>query len=95
MKRIVFLRAARSDIDRIFDYTAEHWDLDQATRYTGELHAACNALARGDRQGRPVDVRPGCLKYPAGSHVIYFREHDDRLEVVRILHGRMDVNRRL
>jgi toxin ParE1/3/4 len=38
-------------------------------------------------------MRPGYLQYPTGSHVIYFRERGDQLEIIRVLHGRMDVSR--
>ncbi|WP_455153809.1 type II toxin-antitoxin system RelE/ParE family toxin [Brucella anthropi] len=37
----------------------------------------------------------GYLKYAVVSHVIYFREHENTLLVVRILHGRMDVGRHM
>jgi toxin ParE1/3/4 len=95
MKSLVFSPAAQSDMEAIWDCTVEHWGLDQADRYTDDIRGVCHDLASGHRQGRPVDVRPGYLKYLVGSHVVYFRDHSDRLEVVRILHGRMDVERRL
>ncbi|MDR1227443.1 MAG: type II toxin-antitoxin system RelE/ParE family toxin [Azoarcus sp.] len=95
MKSLVFSPAARVDVDVIWDYTVEHWGADQADRYMDDIRDACHGLASDRRQGRPVDVRPGYLKYLAGSHVVYFRDHGDRLEVVRILHGRMDVDRHL
>lgn len=95
MKRVIFSRKARTDIDHIFDYTAERWGPDQAARYTYDIQGACGDLATGLRQGRPVDVRPGYLKYTAGAHVVYFRDCGDRLEVIRVLHGRMDVGRHL
>ncbi|MDP0500303.1 MAG: type II toxin-antitoxin system RelE/ParE family toxin [Verrucomicrobiota bacterium JB022] len=40
-------------------------------------------------------VRVGYRKYPVGRHVIYYRVQPDALEVVRILHQRMDVERYL
>ena len=93
MKSLVFSPAAQADMEGIWDYTAGRWGPAQADRYTDDIRDACNALASGRRQGRPADVRPGYLKYLTGSHAIYFRDHGDRLEVVRILHGRMDVDR--
>ena len=95
MKSIVLSPAAQADLEIIWDYTAEHWGLDQAERYTDDIRDACYDLASGHRQGRPVNLRPGYLKYLIGSHVVYFRDHSDRIEVVRILHGRMDVSRHL
>ncbi|CUS45789.1 hypothetical protein MGWOODY_Smn1613 [hydrothermal vent metagenome] len=40
-------------------------------------------------------MRPGYLKFSTRSHMIYFRDHGDRLEIMRILHGRQDVERHL
>ena len=95
MKSLVFLPAAEADMKDIWHYTVDRWGMDQADRYTDDLRDACHELTRGLRQGRPVDVRPGLLKYRVGAHVIYFRDGGDRLEVVRVLHGRMDVGRHL
>ena len=60
-----------------------------------EIRDTCRALAADRKRGRVADVRPGYLKYPSGAHVIYFRDHGDRLEIVRILHGKQDVQRHL
>ena len=38
-------------------------------------------------------MRPGYLKLTTGSHMIYFRENGDRLEIMRILHNKQDVER--
>lgn len=95
MKRLLFSPAAITDIDGIWDYSAETWGPDQADRYTDEIRAACDDLTAARKSGRPADVRPGYLKYATGSHVIYFRDQGDRLEIIRILHGRQDVDRHL
>nr|WP_237701509.1 type II toxin-antitoxin system RelE/ParE family toxin [Paracoccus sp. TRP] len=60
-----------------------------------ELRDTCRALASGQRCGRKVGVRPGYLKCLSGSHVIFFRDLGDTLEIVRILHGAQDAERHL
>jgi len=35
------------------------------------------------------------FKYPAGSHVIFYRKVHADIDIVRILHGRMDFERHL
>lgn len=82
-------------MDAIWDYSAENWGPDQADYYTGEIRNFCLALASGRKRGRAADVRPGYLKLTAGSHIIYYREHADRIEVIRILHVRQDSERHL
>ncbi|WP_280956483.1 type II toxin-antitoxin system RelE/ParE family toxin [Ciceribacter ferrooxidans] len=39
-----------------------------------------------------VDVRTGYLKQTVGSHMIYFRDEGERIDVIRILHQRQDVS---
>ena len=94
-KVLVFSPAAEVDIGRIWDYSAEVWGPDQADRYTDEIRDICLALVSGRKQGRPVDVRAGYLKVLTRAHVIYFRCREHRIEIIRILHGRQDVERNL
>lgn len=42
---------AQTDLEEIWTYTYERWSLGQAERYVGELVAAFEALARGDKLG--------------------------------------------
>ncbi|WP_442581318.1 type II toxin-antitoxin system RelE/ParE family toxin [Mesorhizobium sp. ASY16-5R] len=60
--------------------------MQQADRYHGDIMAAVDDLAAGRRIGRPVDVREGYVKYPIGSHFVFYREADDGIDVIRILH---------
>lgn len=95
MKSLAFTPAAMADIEAIWDYSAENWGADQADRYTDEIRDACLALAAGWKIGRAADIRAGYSKYVTGSHVIYYKDQADRLDVIRILHSRQDAERHL
>jgi len=95
VKSLRFAPAAQRDLAAIWRYSADRWGVQQAGRYTNDIRDACQALANGIRHGKLVDSRADYLKYSIGLHVIYFRDQDKRLDVVRILHGKMDVNRHL
>lgn len=42
------------------------------------------------------DICDGYRKHRAGRHVIFYRQkNEDAIEIVRILHGRMDIENRL
>lgn len=86
---------AESDLEGIWRHTQENWSTAQADRYHRTIMMEIEALAAGRRIGRASTVRPGYLKYPTGSHVIWYRDHADRLEVIRILHRAQDVERHL
>ncbi|MBI0328345.1 type II toxin-antitoxin system RelE/ParE family toxin [Burkholderia plantarii] len=86
---------AEADLEGIWDYTAEQWAIEQAERYVGELVEAFERLARGDWVGRPSRARDDYLRYLVGSHVVFYRETAEAVDVIRVLHQRMDVDRHL
>jgi toxin ParE1/3/4 len=89
--------AAQADLDQIWDYTYDHWGVDRADDYLRELQRAVNSRADNPGIGRACDeIRPGYRKLAAGSHTLFYRvPEDDVVDVVRILHQRMDVDRHL
>ena len=86
---------AEIDLEEIWFYTLQTWSLAQADSYLRDLILTFEGLASGTKRGRGVDVRPDYLKCPVGSHMIYFRDRDDQIEVIRVLHQRQDANRNL
>ena len=97
MTTYVLAPRARDDLGEIWDHTADHWGVDQADRYVRLLSAACSDLASGRRHGRSAAaIRANYLRHAVASHVIFYRPHGDGpIEVVRILHQRMDPDRHL
>lgn len=89
--------AARNDLNDIWNYTLRQWGASQAERYVLSLRDACDALAAGRRQGQAIDgIRPGYRKLPVGSHFLFYRlDPPARIEIIRILHQRMNVPSRL
>lgn len=90
-----FSPLAEVDLEDIWLYTLRNWSLEQADRYQGQIMAAVEGLATGVKNGRPVTVREGYFKYPVGSHLVFYRQSGTGLDVVRILHRRMDVEAHL
>lgn len=95
MSLVTFSPAAAADLNSIWNYTAEDWGVDQADRYTDDIENICGCLARGEKQGRKADVREGYRKQAVGKHCVFFRMADAGIEVIRILHQHMDVERHL
>lgn len=88
--------AAQADLEKIFDYTARQWGLEQAVDYTQLLANACATFAEAPARAQDCGhVRPGYRRGAAGQHLIYFRVEDDGIAVIRILHARMDTPRHL
>jgi toxin ParE1/3/4 len=94
MSGYVLSPRAQADLDEIWNYTTERWDEDQADRYIFDIREAIETIARDPRRGRACDyIRSGYRKYPAGSHMLFFRVIHDGIDVVRILHQNMDFER--
>lgn len=95
--RYLLSPAAQADLEQIWDYTHGRWGVDQAEDYLRELERAINRIAMHPLIGGSCDgIRPGYRKLATGSHVLFYRViADDDVDVVRILHRRMDVDRHL
>jgi toxin ParE1/3/4 len=94
--RFVLKPRAQADLDEIWDYTAERWGQEQAETYTRQLWRNIQAIADQPSLGRGCDeVRAGYRLFPSGSHILLYRLHEDGIEVVRVLHERMDHERHL
>ena len=88
---------ALDDLNNIWIFTAENWSLEQANRYYNLIldeieFVAENLETTNDFGSIRKDYRYSKVK----SHLIFFKRIGNTdLEVVRILHERMDVNNRM
>lgn len=97
MSRYVLSPAARTDLEEIWDYTCDRWGVDQAEKYVREIQRAIERVVDNPGIGWACDeVRPGYRKHAVGTHTLYYRIASvDMIDVVRILHQRMDIDRHL
>jgi toxin ParE1/3/4 len=95
--RYLLSPAAQQDLAEIWDYTCDSWGADQAENYLRELQRAIERAAANPGIGRACDeIRAGYRKLAAGSHVVFYRVSvGGAIDVVRVLHQRMDVDRHL
>jgi toxin ParE1/3/4 len=91
-RRIRLTPLAEADLEDIWLYTVKTWSVEQAESYHAGIIAAFVGLANGTKVGQSLDVRAGYLKYAVGSHLVFFRLSDPTVDVIRILHQRMDVS---
>jgi len=88
---------AKTDLKKIGRYTHEHWGSGRSDQYLTMMDASFHQLAANPNIGKGCnEIRDGYRKFNAGSHVIFYRQTlTDTIEIVRILHGRMDIETRL
>lgn len=93
-KAVVLSPRAEADVNNIVLYTWQQWGESQRDRYEASLDRAIASLADFPESGAHCPrFFPGCRARRAGSHVLYYRNLDDVIEVVRILHERADPTR--
>ncbi|MFC9363759.1 type II toxin-antitoxin system RelE/ParE family toxin [Rhodococcus sp. NPDC057014] len=97
MSRFLLSPAAQADLEDIWDYTADRWDVDQAEEYLRELQRGIERAAANPLVGRPCDeIRTGYRTLAVGAHMLFYRvTAEGDVDVVRVLHQRMDVDRHL
>lgn len=91
-------RAAADDLEDIWLYTIEHWSMEQADRYVTLIMDGFDMILNDPAAGKDFGhVREGYLGMNVGSHLIFYRldEADHAVEIIRVLHERMDIENRL
>ena len=96
MTGLVLSPRAQSDLEEIWDYSAEHWGEDRAEEYLRALWRALEHIAEDPRRGRSCEtIRAGYYKHSVGSHMIFYKMTSAGIDVVRVLHQRMDFRQHL
>jgi toxin ParE1/3/4 len=94
--RYVLSPRAQTDLDKIWDHTADRWGLDQAETYTRDIWQRIEEVAARPTIGQDCsEIRAGYYKTSCGSHFLFYRLIAEGIDIVRILHERMDFERHL
>ncbi|MEI8075141.1 MAG: type II toxin-antitoxin system RelE/ParE family toxin [Bacteroidota bacterium] len=89
-------KKAISDLEEIWLYTVETWSVEQADRYYNLIFDEINFICKNYYSGKSMEhVRKGYLAAKVKSHLIFYRVQTNRIEIIRILHERMDIENRL
>jgi len=97
MASFVLTVKAKSDLLRIGRYSASRCGHDQRNRYLAQLDLGFHELTANRMRGRDCgSIRAGYRKHRAGQHIIFYRSlTDESIEIVRVLHQRMDIDAHL
>jgi len=84
--------AAIDDLKSIRDYTLETWGGEQVEKYLEAVWSRFELIRKNPNHWRHrPDLFPGCQIATQGNHVILFRIHQEVLQIIRVLHGAMDL----
>jgi toxin ParE1/3/4 len=97
MAKVILRQKAIDDLNYIWDYTFEKWSAKQADKYYTTIKLTCNAIGQNPEIGKEYDgISNNLLGLKSGKHIIFYKSiSNERIEVVRILHERMDLKKRL
>ena len=84
---------AKSDLKQIARHTEKRWGKEQRKFYLKEFDNTFHLIAETPSMGVDCDfIKEDYKKFPQGSHILYYKPGvKTKIEIVRILHKRVDV----
>lgn len=88
---------ANEDLENIWLYTYENWSLEQADRYYNLILNEIEYISLNFESGKSFEhIRKGYRSSKVKSHLIFYRKSKrNTVEIIRILHQRMDIENHL
>lgn len=88
---------AIEDLENIWIYTFNKWSAEQADRYYNLIISEIEYIAGNFNLGKSMDfIKVGYRASIIKSHLILYKKaHDNQVEIIRILHQRMDLESRI
>jgi toxin ParE1/3/4 len=97
MADYIFTNAAVEDLSEIWNYTFDEWSESQADKYYTLLIGFYKKISDNPKMDKNYpQVNKNIFGYRVGQHIIFYRVINSRkIEIMRILHSRMDIRTRL
>jgi len=99
MKRRAYKISSQAliDLEQIWLYTFENWSIEQADRYYNLLISEMEYISQNQDSGKSMShIKYGYRASKVKSHLIFYKtSSESEIEIIRILHERMDIENRL
>jgi len=97
MAKVILRQEAIDDLNDIWAYTFEEWSEKQADKYYSALEFACIQIGKNPELGKEYEeINGNLLGLRTGKHIIFYQIiTKDEIEIIRILHERMDLKSRM
>ncbi len=93
MLKLKFLPQAVKDLESIYEFTFTSWGFRQAQKYQDELHNYMITICENPQIGTIYYFKKGNYRMlNANRHIIFYRQTNIEIIIVRILHEKMDLN---
>ncbi len=82
---------AEMDLLDIWDYIADD-SIDRADEFLDQVEAKLQTLASNPGLGRRrEELLDGLQSFPIGNYVVFYREIENGIDLIRVLHGSRDI----
>lgn len=97
MAKYFLTNKAVDDLSRIWDYTYEVWSESQADNYYGLLISSFQEILQNPSLGKNYDeIDKSIFGIRVGKHIVFYRiAPAGDIEILRILHQRMDLKNKI
>jgi toxin ParE1/3/4 len=97
MVNVILRQEAIDDLTDIWEYTLQEWSENQADKYFETIKFACKEIGKNPNIGKVyTEISKNLLGLKSGKHIIFYHKiSEDEIEVIRILHERMDLKNRI
>lgn len=97
MSNYIISKKVLEDIDAIWVYTAENWSVEQANRYYNLIFDEIEYIAQNFMMAKDFGLIRKAYRYSkVKSHLVFFKKNKlNEIEVIRVLHEKMDIESRL
>jgi toxin ParE1/3/4 len=90
--KLIISQAAKTDLTEIWVYVAQD-DVEAADRLVDAVLATAEKIAEWPEMGRQrPELLAGLWSFPVGRLLIFYRIRESAVEVVRVVHGRRDLD---
>jgi len=97
MVKISFRQKANEDFNNIWNNTYENWSENQADKYYATIKSDCLEIGKNPNLGKIYNgISRNLIGLKSGKHIIFYHSISEKeIEIIRILHERMDLKNRL
>lgn len=97
MAKVILRQKAIDDLRNIWFTTFLNWSENQANKYYEILEFSCKKIGEKPEIGKEYkEIEPNLLGLKSGKHIIFYQIiSNEEIEIIRILHERMDLKNRL
>ena len=88
--------AAKNDLKNIYQFGLSRWGQLQSDNYLENLKSQLWLLTEQPLLGvERAELLPGIRSLTIESHILFYSVNGNKIEVIRVLHGRQDPKRQL